>query len=464
MELQFRLWLEAIFDPAITQLYKWKPTPDSDKTYLGKTFNLKLDPNGRVVQLDKDDWSQSIPHVEISPRGKTIKLQKLSPQSPDFRKIINALRSKYHDIDTWEVEVFFAAMHQQSGRSNWNRDVAYWLRQNTVNLNNRLPQYFYHGTSTNQWYMGIKQKGLLPRSLSGSSGSYGAQNIDSLSQSDLVYLSTHPDAAAREAARQAARKHGGRPLILRISSSGLFPEKFRPDEDAANRLRNASSTMTAQGSVRMASIVGYTGRIGASVIQPFLIGKDNQLTSNNTIYCKWEPFHDVPIGEHPLTQKLKDKQTPYVGDAEYYALKDAGVIGQEQEKTASGWPTTRVVIKKDVDDNEVRTILKNAGWAQTVKAILKDLDDGYRGVLYRFKDRRVPDEISPEDELLVKPLLASKMVTKEKWKDNPERYYLSSYDYEDKAIELAKLLGRQDFKQYSRKLIEMLDRWDESNS
>ena len=92
--MEFKKWLEVTFDPKTTHAYKYNV---GDRTWLGKSFHLKIDANGKVAPLEKEDWDKG--YFEISPNSKQIKLQKISPQSTDFRKLINAIRSKYLDID-----------------------------------------------------------------------------------------------------------------------------------------------------------------------------------------------------------------------------------------------------------------------------------------------------------------------------------------------------------------------------
>ena len=366
------------------------------------------------------------------------------------------------------MEVFFAAGHQQTGNDKWYRNVAYWLRQNTININNRLPENFYHGTCTNLWYLAIKQHGLMPRGMSGAGGSYGAQNISALSQANLVYLSIHPDAAAREASRQAAKTHGGQPLILKIDTKGLFPERLHPDEDTQNRRKEK---ITAQDSIRMAFIVGYQGRIGPSAIEPFLLGEEG--VKNRTYVCKWVKFHDIPISEHPVTKKLKEKPLYILrGDAEYYALKDAGIIGEEDYDAPAGYKDKKVVLKKkDFTDEEIRNILNKSGWTQNMKAIIADLNEGYSGALYLLKEKRLPEDLSKEDQKIVDILLESGLVEKEtrkkNWGSNPDEMITLLRlretffgHYEEQAIKLAKLLGKQDFRTFANKIKEMIDKWD----
>ena len=441
--MDFQQWFEVKFDPSLTNLYKWAP---SDKPRIGASFNLKVDPAGNIVPLSDEDWRDRSPHYEINPRTQQIQLQRLSPVSPEFHKLIKALRSKYPDINNWQVEVFGQAAHMQTGRGKWHRTVGYWLGQEPVDLNNKLPMFMYHGTSTNLWYGGIKAKGLLPRNLSGNVGSYGAQNVDSLSQPDLIYLSVHPDAGTREAARQAAKKHGGRPLILQINSSGLFPERFVPDED--------SRMKTAQDSIRAMGVAAYSGRIGASVIKPYLLGREG--SKGNLVTVDWVKFSEVPVDEHPIAAKLRAGELPYHGEPEYYALKDAGIIGHEEKYDDRGFRSERLVKKRDVSDEELRKIMKNMSWTQNVRAIVHDLNKGYSGALYYLKDRTVPENLTGRQQEMIDLLLDSGILHIEK--SGEHRYFdLNTWNNEKYAMKLAKLMGRMSFKDMANELKSIQD-------
>ena len=326
-----------------------------------------------------------------------------------------------------------------TGNNQYNRTVGYWMKQKPVDINNKIPTTLYHGTCTNLLPT-IEKKGLLPRSLTGSTGSYGAQNVDSLSQHDLVYVSVHPDAATRTAAVQAARKHGGRPLILKIDSSQLFPERFVPDEDA----RHAK---TAQDSVRTMSIMAYRGKIPAAIIQPFLLGKEE--TQNNRILINWFSYSPVPPEDHPWTTKLRNGEVPYSGDPEHYIFKHAGIIGDEEYQTDYG-RQTRTVKKRDADNDEILDLLKNGGWAHNVNAIRKDLDNGYRGTLYGLKGLNPPALPSSLQQTL-DMLLRSGLAKRER--DNS--IYLTTWNAEKEIVALARLMGRMDFRQFLQNVREI---------
>ena len=63
----------------------------------------------------------------------------------------------WKDIEDWEVQV-----SKFEPANKFSRTVGYWLSRPEIRLANKMPKYLYHGTSTNLWYEGIKQKGLVP--------------------------------------------------------------------------------------------------------------------------------------------------------------------------------------------------------------------------------------------------------------------------------------------------------------
>ena len=436
--MDFKNWLEALFDPNITKLKKFT---SGDYKGLLHQYALSIDDNGNVIN---HDFNSKKPYVEIKPNKKEIDLQGLSPQSTQFHRIINAIKSKYPDIENWKVNHYFMAAHMSSA-SNRYRTVGFWLSKPEIRLANKMPQFFYHGTSTNLWYEGIKQRGLLPKKLTGSAGSYGSQNIQALSHDDLVYLATDPDAATREAAKQAAKKHGGLPLIIRINTTGLDPNKLAPDED--------TNQQSAQASIDIASTLAYQGKIPPTNLEPFLIGEKKE--TKNSITYDWVKFHDVPVQEHPLTQRLKNNQVPYSNEPEYFALLDAGII-QTTKKDNSAFPSYHdvVVNPQNINDQQIKQIIKNSGWTQNVKLILKDMEKGYSGFLYQIKDKIIPKNLTQNK--LVKMIIDSQLVS---IRDYQDKYLLSLNDYKPtlSAIQLAKMLGNTNFNQYAQNLIEILN-------
>ena len=423
--MEFKKWLqnEARFNPSkVTKLTVFGPQ---------QAFNLAIDNEGNVVEPERL-WKQKS-YITIYPRHRSgrIDLKNISPQSTEFRRIVKAIKSKYPDIENWNVE---GNSHMQSANSR-SRTVGYWLSRPEIRLANKMPKYFYHGTSTNIWYEGIKQKGLIPRNITGSSGSFGSGNIAFLSYDDHVYLATDPDAATRTAAKQAARQHGGKPLIIRIETTGLDPDKLEPDED--------TDATTAQTSVDISSTLAYKGRIPANNIEPFLLGKKQE---KNSYQYDWEKFQDVPIEEHPLTQRLKQGEAPDTGDQNYYAIKDAGLF--DIVKNTSGFVKKVVKNPENITDAQVKNILKNATWTTNARIILKDIEVPHKSIMDKLTG------FSLTKESLENPMI--KMVVDSGIIESHEIngiIYLSKGKYdEDNAIKLAKMLGKKSFNQFKEQI------------
>ena len=436
----FKKWLEfseAILDPNILNP---KVKKNNDYRYLDRNYALTIDEKGNVI---KHDYKTEKPYLMLT-ADKSIELHKLSPQSKDFNQIIKALSVKYPDIYDYPVHHYFQSGHMQAAGDRI-RTVGYWISRPEIRLANKLPKYLYHGTATNLWYEGIKNKGLAPRRMTGSIGSYGAQNINSLSQDNLVYIATDPDAATREAAKQAASKYGGNPLIIRVNTTGLNPNYFVPDED--------THAKTAQGSVDIASTLAYQGRIPAGNLEPFLIGQT--VTVKGRIKTDWKKFKDVPLTEHPITVMLKNNKIPNYSDPEYYALLDAGVIGKKKVANSNYFGDTKLVIlDKNISDEKIRLILKNAGWTQNVKAILSDINYGYRGNLHQLESLTFSKESL--DDKLIRMLIDSGLFTSDTYQD---KIYLKlrNWNIESYAINLAKLMGKMSFGELSAKIKSFLE-------
>lgn len=382
-------------------------------TGLGKSFYVHS--NG-TISNDPEPGTQGHgfePHITVNNKNKSVIAYWMTPVTPVFHQLINKLKKFYPDIENYSITV--TGSQFKSGAVNYknlgpneapfldnkDRTVGFWLKNKPINLNQHLPQYLYHGTSTNLWYDGIKQKGLLPRRLSGSGGSYGNQG-DALSQVDLIYLSAQPDIATRHAAQQAAEKHGGKPLIIRIKSDRLYPELFRPDED--------SRAKTAQQSVFNMGTMAYQGRIPPTLIEPFQIG---ERIADRFVYSKWKKFEDVPVGEHPLTNMLKTSNGFFSSSSSpfYWALVDAGLVKDEDYYTPTGHRNTRQVVDQNITDDQIRKLIKNSPWVQDADMISKDINDwGMKGL--KSLDN-LPTETTPELQPIIDMLVDNGFYTKE---------------------------------------------------
>ena len=210
---------------------------------------IKVDSEGN--KIEGDNWfAKAIP-------GERILRLRGQPQSVNFLKVTNGLSSVFPDIRDWEVD----SIGYSYPRTQWwsqfrgvrhNRTVDYWLNQARAD-SGMMPRYIYHGTSTSL-LDSIEREGIKPRQSTGTAPSYGGRSAPS--KSNRVYFSFHPDAAARSAAYDAAREHGGHPLILKISSHSLDKSKIRDDEDMPDSM-DKIGTFSYEGSV-------------SGEIQPFL--------------------------------------------------------------------------------------------------------------------------------------------------------------------------------------------------
>jgi hypothetical protein len=114
-----------------------------------------------------------------------------------------------------------------------------------------LPQLL-HGTSSTAWAR-IQRQGLAPRRQTGAAPAYGAR-LSNAAPADpgCVYLTTQLGTAAF-AARDAAREHGGEPVILVVRTDDLDEAKLEADED--------SESSSWRESVGRIGAVKYRGRI-----------------------------------------------------------------------------------------------------------------------------------------------------------------------------------------------------------
>jgi len=123
---------------------------------------------------------------------------------------------------------------------------------------------FFHGTSTLFW-PNIVRHGLLPRSVTNVKPTHGAVYHARPGKVNAVYL-TAGTTPALLAARDAARLHGGEPLVLSIK--GINPKYMEPDED--------SGLDTAEESLQAHGLVAYVGKIPSSKIRVYRTFKDGK--------------------------------------------------------------------------------------------------------------------------------------------------------------------------------------------
>jgi RNA:NAD 2'-phosphotransferase (TPT1/KptA family) len=339
--MKFKQWLltEAIIDKE--EFIKEINSTEHNFLYL------QLSPDGKILMPD----TVSNNAITIEKKYKSMMADgSLQPLSKNFANIINTIKKIYPEILNYVVSSTGVAGFRNPSKKY--RTVQYWLDQQRTEPKANLPKYFYHGTSTNLYNMFIKEQGLVPRQISGSSGSYGASSARALSRGMFNYLTIHPDYATREAATQAARNHGGLPLILKIDSSAIDPTRLFPDEDARAE--------TWEESMHKIGTIAYKGIIQNSSIIPYEISKDiNAL--------KWLPYEETPTMDHPIYEKLIRTKEHRNKDSIFFALYDTEIIDRKGK------------LLKPITSEEFNEIIKNAKWATNAWLIYESMNDGALG-------------------------------------------------------------------------------------
>ncbi len=380
--------------------------------------------------------SFGMPQYDIEPKYRSVSIQNGDPHSSEFKKVINYFKKFIPDIENWKTSVVNLSHHKVplTGYSYPYRHRERSVSRFTKSTYQDIPKYLYHGTSTELWHEGINKSGLVPRlqTTAGRFGSYGRSMA--LSLGDRVYLSNDPDAAARGAAEQAAEQHGGYPLILKIDTYGLFPEKFVHDEDIdlsyKNYEKNKEKPMSPlKFSLKTMGTLGYSGKIPPSLIKPFSIAKWQEDKKGDK-YLKWLPWEDVGRTEHAVTKQLKKGDTyDLYRSPNFYALLDAGIVEKEY----------RGDIKiLEIDDEKIRKAIKDSvDWAQDAKKIADDFNDwGQKGVK-GFSTSL--DNISDEAEPYIKMLTDSGL-----YDISGGWLQLKNYYNPENYIKLAKLMRKHD--------------------
>ncbi len=340
--MKFKQWLltEAIIDKEEFI----KEINSTEHSYL----YLQLSPSGKILitspYIETDVIKIDKKHKSIEAKGS------LQPLSKNFANIINTIKKIYPEILNYVVSSTGVAGFRNPSKKY--RTVQYWLDQQRTEPKANLPKYFYHGTSTNLYNMFIKEQGLVPRQISGSSGSYGASSVRALSRGMFNYLTIHPDYATREAATQAARNHGGLPLILKIDSSAIDPTRLFPDEDARAE--------TWEESMHKIGTIAYKGIIQNSSIIPYEISKD-------AYRFKWLPYEETPTMDHPKYEALIKTKEHRNKDAIFFALYDTEIIDRKGN------------LLKPITSEEFNEIIKDAKWATNAWLIYESMSDGALG-------------------------------------------------------------------------------------
>lgn len=427
--MNFKQWLltEAIIDKEEFI----KEINSTEHYYL----SLQLSPNGKILIAS--------PHIEtdvirIDKKHKSIEAKgSLQPLSKNFANVINTIKKIYPEISNYVISSTGVAGFRNPSLEN--RTVQYWLDQQRTDPKANLPEYFYHGTCTNLYNMFIKEQGLVPRQISGSSGSYGA-SVKALSRGMFNYLTIHPDYATREAALQAARNHGGLPLILKINSHAIDPTRLFPDEDA--RTETWEEVETWEESMKKIGTVAYKGIIQNSSIIPYEISKNNNR-------FKWSPYEETPIMDHPAYENLTITKEHRNKDSIFFALYDKKIIDIKGN------------LLESITSEEFNKIIKNAKWATNAWLIHESMKNGslrhtYNNVISKSNFNEKSQEIVLDlyNNGILNDYLGMKSI------------YTWEYDEAiQSTIKYAKHLGKNSWQEIEKKLkpIYLINYRDESD-
>ena len=149
---------------------------------------------------------------------------------------------------------------------DWAQTVGWYVRnfrkdKDLAREFQRESYALFHGTSSEAWET-IRTKGLRPRSMTRVDPTFGVDQGAKEGDPRFVYFATDEALnAARFAANDAARKHGGFPVILVVVSNDLDMTRAFPDED--------SRSETWQGSVRTTGTFAYNGVVLPKKVVPF---------------------------------------------------------------------------------------------------------------------------------------------------------------------------------------------------
>jgi hypothetical protein len=331
--------------------------------------------DGILTEHKPSEHFWKISRIELRPFNYTLLVHYLDPTSIVFSDVIEYFSKFYPNIYEWDVEIFCKACHQLPAKyGQYSRTVKYWMEQPRSDLGlNKLPKYLYHGTASELWYEGINIGGLKPRILghTGAFGSYGAGGA--LSLEDRIYLSVHPDAAAREASYQAAQAHGGFPTILKIDTNYLDLNLFEPDEDAdvdglakIYQSLGCSIPSLTTLSLRVMGTCAYRGSIPSEAIEPYIRCTSKRQSDRSLRWIRWD---NPPRTLHPISESLLE---PWFNPAlpVRLALYNAGIIDMDGK-----------LLIDDVTDKKIRNILRNANWASLAACLIKELSGpGLKGI------------------------------------------------------------------------------------
>jgi hypothetical protein len=215
--------------------------PVIDRIRAGKSLGRLPVTAGVVQAADRPEWVEKIEsgkgtvfigiddgepvewaswlkrYMMFSKSKQTLDIEGYSLLSPELRGVLQKLVKQYPPARKWSV--------RSDGPA---QPIDRLLRSRSPR--HGMPKHLYHGTST-ELLPRIMKEGLKPRTTTSIKPTYqgGAKE----GRPERVYLAAFTSLQATHfAAREAARKHGGDPVVLRVKTRGLRFASFKADEDS----------------------------------------------------------------------------------------------------------------------------------------------------------------------------------------------------------------------------------------
>jgi hypothetical protein len=183
--------------------------------------------------------------------GTRLSLDKRSPYDPGAYDAIAAAVQAVPEIGSWVLDF----------DNSIPATVQAYLDAGRPSEAGELPPVLFHGTSSEAADRILEDGyGLVPRGETGVEAAYGAAMSAGAGSPDVVHLASgYALGPARFAARDAARVHGGHPVILEVDASALDERRLRPDDDS-----DAADWIE---SMKTMGTLAYAGIIPASALR-----------------------------------------------------------------------------------------------------------------------------------------------------------------------------------------------------
>lgn len=209
---------------------------------LGRLWVIGYRPGEGFV--GKEEWAQAPIHLARFSKD-TLSLERRSPYDPDAYDAVADLVRQLPETSVWTLDF----------DNSLPATVQDYLDAGRPSEEGELPPVMFHGTSSEaaERILGW-DRGLVPRGESGAEAAYGAAMSAGPGSADVVHLASgYALGPAKFAARDAARTHGGHPVILEVDADALDMARLRPDDDS--RAADWVGSMKTMGTLAYAGVV-----------------------------------------------------------------------------------------------------------------------------------------------------------------------------------------------------------------